>query len=110
MMPKEKLPGGFGVGGSRPRMRNEAMARTPMTTTLPIPALRTLPRLCQTSSYEYLAMRHLLLATLLCAAAVSPGQAQNASPVRELEATLTFETTHSGTTPSGWGGGPASTI
>ena len=55
-------------------------------------------------------MRHLLLATLLCAAAVSPGQAQNASPGRELEATLTFETTHSGTTPSGWGGGPASTI
>src|SRR5512145_906825 len=38
------------------------------------------------------------------------GQTQNASVGRELESTLTFETTHTGTTPSGWGGGPASTI
>ncbi len=55
-------------------------------------------------------MRHLLLATLLCAAAIAPGEAQNAAPGRELESTLTFETTHTGTMPSGWGGGPPSTI
>ena len=55
-------------------------------------------------------MRHLLLAALLCAAAIAPGAAQNAAPGRELESTLTFETTHTGTTPSGWGGGPPSTI
>ena len=56
------------------------------------------------------AMRHLLLAALLCAAAIAPGAAQNAAPGRELESTLTFETTHSGTMPSGWGGGPPGTI
>jgi len=55
-------------------------------------------------------MRHLLLAALLCAAAIAPGAAQNAAPGRELESTLTFETTHSGTMPSGWGGGPPGTI
>ncbi len=55
-------------------------------------------------------MRHLLLAALLCAAVIVPGAAQNAAPGRELESTLTFETTHTGTMPSGWGGGPASTI
>ena len=37
-------------------------------------------------------MRHLLLAALLCAAAIAPGAAQNAAPGRELESTLTFET------------------
>jgi Peptidase family S41 len=55
-------------------------------------------------------MRHLLLAALLCAAAIAPGRAQNAPPGRELESTLTFETTHTGAMPSGWGGGPPSTI
>lgn len=55
-------------------------------------------------------MKHLLLATLLCVMAVAPGRAQTASPGRELEATLTFETTHAGSMPAGWGGGPPSTI
>ena len=55
-------------------------------------------------------MRHLLPAALLCVAAIAPGAAQNAAPGRELESTLTFETTHTGTTPAGWGGGPPSTI
>jgi C-terminal processing protease CtpA/Prc len=55
-------------------------------------------------------MRHLLLATLLCVTAIAPGQAQTASPGRELEPTLTFETTHTGSMPSGWTGGPPSTV
>src|SRR5688572_24021409 len=55
-------------------------------------------------------MRHLLLAALLCTAAITPGAAQNAAPGRELESTLTFETTHTGAMPSGWTGGPPSTI
>ncbi len=55
-------------------------------------------------------MKHLLLATLLCVTAIAPGQAQTASPGRELEPTLTFETVHTGSMPSGWGGGPPATI
>src|SRR5688572_3613877 len=38
------------------------------------------------------------------------GQTQSASAGRELESILTFEATHNGTSPLGWGGGPASTI
>jgi C-terminal processing protease CtpA/Prc len=55
-------------------------------------------------------MRHLLLAAVLCATAIASGAAQKVVPGRELEATLTFETTHTASMPSGWGGGPPSTI
>jgi hypothetical protein len=55
-------------------------------------------------------MRHLLPTVLLCAALTAPGWAQNASVGRELEPILTFEGTHTGSMPSGWGGGPPSTI
>jgi hypothetical protein len=56
-------------------------------------------------------MRRWLLA-LMCAALSLPGHAQNATPTSgsELEAVLTFETEHRGTSPGGWGGGPAGTI
>ena len=53
---------------------------------------------------------YVISAALLIAATIGPGQAQNASVGRELEAILTFETTHNGNAPSGWGGGPPSTI
>src|SRR5262245_34933776 len=55
-------------------------------------------------------MRHLLLGALLCTALTIPGQAQNTSVGRELESILTFEAAHTGTAPSGWGGGPPATI
>jgi C-terminal processing protease CtpA/Prc len=54
-------------------------------------------------------MRHLLLA-LTCAALTVPGQAQNSNSRSELEAVLSFETEHIGTSPRGWGGGPVGTI
>jgi C-terminal processing protease CtpA/Prc len=55
-------------------------------------------------------MRHLLLAAMLCTALTVSGEAQNVSVGPELESTLTFETTPSGSLPSGWGGGPPGTI
>lgn len=55
-------------------------------------------------------MRFLLPPILLCTALTLPGQAQNTSVGRELESILTFEAAHTGTAPSGWGGGPPATI
>jgi hypothetical protein len=55
-------------------------------------------------------MRRFLSVALLYTALTVPGQAQNASVGRELESILTFEATHNGTTPAGWGGGPPATI
>jgi hypothetical protein len=58
------------------------------------------------------AMRHVLFAALLCAALTLSGHAQNqnASVGPQLESTLTFEGTHTGASPSGWGGGPPGTV
>jgi hypothetical protein len=55
-------------------------------------------------------MRRLLLASSLLTALIVPGQAQNANDGRELESFLSFEAVHTGTAPSGWGGGPPGTI
>jgi C-terminal processing protease CtpA/Prc len=51
-----------------------------------------------------------LVLALMCAGLTVPGQAQNANSRSELEATLSFETEHNGTSPRGWGGGPPGTI
>ena len=53
-------------------------------------------------------MRHLLV-VLTSAALTVPGHAQTANS-SELAAMLSFEMEHSGTSPRGWGGGPAGTI
>jgi C-terminal processing protease CtpA/Prc len=53
-------------------------------------------------------MRYLPLILLVAALAV-PGQAQDASRP-ELEAALSFEAQHDGTSPRGWRGGPAGTL
>ena len=55
------------------------------------------------------AMRRLLL-ILTCAALSPPSSSQNATPGSELDAMLRFEMEHGGTSPRGWGGGPAGTI
>jgi hypothetical protein len=55
-------------------------------------------------------MRQMLSAVLLFAALTVSGEAQNPGIGRELESILNFETTHQGTAPSGWGGGPPATI
>ena len=51
-----------------------------------------------------------LVLALLCAALTVPGHAQNANSRSELEAMLSFEAEHGGTSPRGWGGGPPGTI
>src|ERR1700752_5533807 len=51
-----------------------------------------------------------LSAALLATVLIVQGQAQDTGRGPELEAQLTFETTHSGTLPAGWGGGPPGTI
>ena len=53
-------------------------------------------------------MRHLLW-ILACAVLTGQAQTQNTSSA-DLAAMLSFETEHSGTSPRGWGGGPAGTI
>ncbi len=55
-------------------------------------------------------MRYQLPAILLCVTLNASGQAPNTSVGRELESILTFEATHDGTAPFGWGGGPPATI
>jgi len=55
-------------------------------------------------------MRRVVSAALICTALMAPGRTQNASSGPELQAALTFETEHDGTSPRGWGGGPPSTI
>src|SRR5262245_56224253 len=54
-------------------------------------------------------MRRILL-TLASAALAASGQVQFPAAGPELETMLNFETTHNGTSPAGWGGGPAGTI
>src|SRR5262245_23577019 len=49
-------------------------------------------------------------ASLMFVTLTADGQTQNISVGRELEAILTFEATHNGTAPFGWGGGPPGTI
>ena len=55
-------------------------------------------------------MRRVVSAALICTALTAPGRTQDASSGPELQAALTFETEHDGTSPRGWGGGPPSTI
>jgi C-terminal processing protease CtpA/Prc len=55
-------------------------------------------------------MRRLLLPVLCAAALTIPGHAQTAISKSDLEAKFSFEAEHRGTTPTGWGGGPAGTI
>src|SRR5687768_8073501 len=55
-------------------------------------------------------MRSLLSAALMLTALAGLGHAQNEGTLQELEKTLTFESTHSGTLPAGWSGGPPGTI
>ena len=47
---------------------------------------------------------------LLCAALVAPSNAQESTLRTELEAALGFESSESGSSPRGWGGGPPGTI
>ncbi len=54
-------------------------------------------------------MRHMLVALIWIALAVQ-GQTQTGNTESDLGAILSFETTHTGTAPRGWGGGPAGTI
>jgi hypothetical protein len=49
-------------------------------------------------------------ASLMLVTLTADGQTQSTSVGRELESILTFEATHTGSMPSGWGGGPPSTI
>jgi hypothetical protein len=55
-------------------------------------------------------MRRLLLPVLGAAALTIPGHAQTAISKSDLEAKFSFEAEPRGTTPTGWGGGPAGTI
>jgi hypothetical protein len=55
-------------------------------------------------------MRYRLLAIVFCATLNVAAQAPNTSVVRELASILTFEATHNGAAPFGWGGGPPATI
>jgi peptidase S41-like protein len=51
-----------------------------------------------------------LMPVLLCAVLVAPSSAQESTLRSELEAALGFESSESGSSPHGWGGGPPGTI
>ena len=55
-------------------------------------------------------MRRLVLALICAVLLIVPSHAQNTNTGSELAAMLNFETDHIGTSPRGWGGGPAGTI
>jgi C-terminal processing protease CtpA/Prc len=62
------------------------------------------------ASFRFISLSAMAFATLVSANAAENSKPAKSSDDSGLAEILNFETTHSGTTPSGWGGGPPGTI